>query len=423
MKITIVGGGYVGLVSGACFAKTGHDVTIVDVDSSKVGMINSKKPPIYEKGLEEILNETAGKNLCASTGYDSVADSDVSMICVGTPQGEDGSANLAYIKQAASSIGKELKKSLGYRVVAVKSTVPPGTTENFVRPEVLRASGKSVDDIGFAMNPEFLREGIAVFDFMNPDRIVVGSDTEKAGEIIEKLYSCINGDVIHTKTTAAEMIKYTSNAFLATKISFSNEIGNICKALGVDVYEVMKGVGMDHRISPYFLNAGAGFGGSCFPKDVSAIASIAEGMGLDPVLLKSVLKINDAQPLRIVEILENRAGSLKNKKITVLGLAFKDNTDDIRDSRSTPVIGALLSRGAHVSAYDPMASGSMKKIYPEIEYCNSPSDALRDSDGCLVMTEWPEFSELDKEFSLMKSQIVIEGRRILSVEDREGICW
>ncbi|MBN2733728.1 MAG: UDP-glucose/GDP-mannose dehydrogenase family protein [Methanomicrobiaceae archaeon] len=424
MRITVVGGGYVGLVSAACFADTGHFVTIVDTDPVKVDMINSKKPPIYEKGLLDILKRTVGKNLSASTEYESVTDSDISLICVGTPPGEDGSANLEYIRAAASSIGTIIGKTTGrYHVVAVKSTVPPGTTENIVKPYVLKSSKKTDDDIGFVMNPEFLREGLAVYDFMNPDRIVIGSKSRKAADIAEKLYSGIKGEILHTETTAAEMIKYTSNAFLATKISFSNEIGNICKILGIDVYDVMKGVGMDHRISPFFLNAGAGFGGSCFPKDVSALVSLAKSKGINPVLLNSVLDVNENQPLKMVEILEKRTGPLKNKKIAVLGLAFKDNTDDIRDSRSIPVICALLKKGAQVSAYDPMATNTMRKVYPDVEYCSSSSDALCDADGCLIMTEWPEFSELNDEFNLMKSKVIIEGRRILSINEREGICW
>ena len=424
MRITIVGGGYVGLVSAACFAETGHYVTVVDTDSEKVDMINSKKAPIYEKGLLDILTRTVGINLSASTKYDSVSDSDISFICVGTPPGKDGSANLEYIKSAASSIGKEIGKSRGrYHVVAVKSTVPPGTTENIVRPCVLESSKKTDDEVGFVMNPEFLREGLAVYDFLNPDRIVIGSKSRKAAEIVEKLYSGIKGEILHTETTAAEMIKYTSNAFLATKISFSNEIGNICKNLDIDVYDVMKGVGMDHRISPYFLNAGAGFGGSCFPKDVSALVALAELKEVSPVILRAVLEVNENQPVRIVEILEKRAGSLKDKKIAVLGLAFKDNTDDIRDSRSIPVIDALLKKGARVFAYDPMAEDAMRSVCSDIDYCKNPSDALCDADGCLVMTEWPEFSELNDEFNLMKSRIIIEGRRILSIDDKEGICW
>jgi UDPglucose 6-dehydrogenase len=229
--------------------------------------------------------------------------------------------------------------------------------------------------------------------------------------------------VVCTGLAAAEMINYTSNAFLATKISFSNEIGNICKHLGIDVYDVMKGVGLDQRIGPQFLNAGAGFGGSCFPKDVSALVSLAKDIGETPVLLQSVLDVNEQQPHRMVALLERRLGNLSGKRIAVLGLAFKDNTDDIRDSRAIPVIHELLEKGASVAAYDPMAMPHMQRVFPSITYGSSASDVLRGADGCLVMTEWPEFTSLDREFDGMKKRIIIEGRRILSYEGKEGICW
>ncbi len=252
---------------------------------------------------------------------------------------------------------------------------------------------------------------------------MVGCSDSKAGDFFVDVYKGLEAPLIRTSLTAAEMIKYTSNAFLATKISFSNEIGNICKGLGIDVYEVMKGVGLDHRINPHFLNAGAGFGGSCFPKDVSALIHIAENIGEDPVLLKSVMEINDRQPNRMIELLEKRVGDLRGKRIAVIGLAFKDGTDDARESRSIPVIMELKRRGAIVAAYDPKACPSMSKIIPDIFYYTDPSDALKMADACLVMTEWPEFGLLDKEFDLMCSKIVIEGRRILSCKDAEGICW
>ena len=262
MKITIIGGGYVGLVTGACFADIGHDVTIIEVDPAKVGMINEKRAPIFEPGLEKILSQTIGKNLRASLSYDSVSASDLTFICVGTPPNEDGSANLTYIESASRSIGKALQNAAGYHVVVVKSTVPPGTTETVVLPAVLTSAHKTEDGIGFAMNPEFLREGRAIEDFRQPDRIVIGSNQSRASDRVAEVYRSFSAPLVRTSLAAAEMIKYTSNAFLATKISFSNEIGNICKELGIDVYEVMKGVGLDQRIGPRFLDAGAGFGGS-----------------------------------------------------------------------------------------------------------------------------------------------------------------
>ena len=423
MKISVVGAGYVGLVTGACFAELGHTVTIINRGSEKVHAINAKKPPIYEEGLEDLLVRHVGTHLCASTSYDSVPISDLTFICVGTPPNDDGSANLSSLEAASKSIGLALKSAGNYHVIVVKSTVPPGTTENIVLPIVLRESGKSEDETGFAMNPEFLREGRAVADFMHPDRIVIGSRDPRSGDAVAEAYKGVSAPIIRTGTAAAEMIKYTSNAFLATKISFSNEIGNICKKLGIDVYEVMKGVGLDQRIGPHFLNAGAGYGGSCLPKDVSTFISFIEKTCEDPILLRAVAEVNDRQPGRLVNLLKAHFGNLNKKQIAVLGLAFKDNTDDIRDSCAIPVIKELLDSGALVNAYDPMACTAMKKIFPSLNYCRSAEEALEGADGCLVMTEWPEFSELDREFDRMRHKVVIEGRRILSIPDRQGICW
>lgn len=423
MKISVVGGGYVGLVSSVCFVELGHSVNLVEIDEERVEAINSGRPPIYEKGLEDLLSRHAGRNLRASTGYDEISNSKITFICVGTPPGPDGGADLSMIEVASRSIGGSLQDEEEYHVVAVKSTVPPGTTEKFVVPAVMRESGRSFEEIGFVMNPEFLREGLAVQDFMHPDRIVIGSSDTKAGGLVESVYSGLDAPIVRTGLTAAEMIKYASNAMLATKISFSNEIGNTCKRLGIDVYEVMRGVGVDHRISPHFLDAGAGFGGSCFPKDVMALIRLAKGLGEDPVLLKSVIEVNERQPLRMVELLERRIGDLHGKRIAVLGLAFKNGTDDVRESRTIPVILELKRKEAEVVAYDPLAESSMRKIIPDIVYCGSASEALTMADACLIMTEWEEFKRLDEEFDLMRSKVVIEGRRILSCEDVEGICW
>lgn len=423
MKISIVGGGYVGLVTGTCFAQLGHDVTVIDLNTEKVRAINNGQPPLHEIGLEDLLKQNAGKKLHASTSFATIASADIIFISVGTPPKPNGSADLSSIKMASYSIGNALINNSSYCCVVVKSTVPPGTTEKIVRPEILKISGKSENEVGFVMNPEFLREGRAVEDFMHPDRIVIGTNDLRARKHVAKVYQGIFAPVLHTSISAAEMIKYTSNAFLATKISFSNEIGNICKNLGIDVYEVMKGVGYDHRIGQLFLNAGVGFGGSCFPKDVSALVSLARDIGENPILLQSVLTVNEQQPPRMIALLEKNLGSVKSKRITVLGLAFKDNTDDIRDSRAIPVIRELLQKGAHISAYDPMAGSNMKWIFPEIEYCSCAADALANSDGCLVMTEWPEFSRLDKEFDLMTHKIIIEGRRILTRKGVDGLCW
>lgn len=411
------------MVSSACFAELGHSVDLIEIDEGKVEAINSGKPPIYEKGLEELLSKHAGCGLRASTGYENVHDTCLSFICVGTPSGPDGSADLSMVETASRSIGESLQERLGYHVVVVKSTVPPGTTQNLVMPTVLKHSGFIEKELGFAMNPEFLREGLAVHDFMHPDRIVIGSSEAKARDLVESAYEGLNAPIVEVGLCAAEMTKYASNALLATKISFSNEIGNICKKLSIDVYEVMRGVGMDHRISPHFLNAGAGFGGSCFPKDVMAMIRLGEGLGEDPVLLKSVMEVNELQPIKMVELLEKRIGSLLGKEIAILGLAFKNDTDDVRDSRALPVIKELLRKGALIRAYDPLAVSNMRGIIPDIKYCESATGALKNADGCLIMTEWPEFGDLDREFDLMKKRVIIEGRNILLCEDAEGICW
>ncbi len=422
MNVTIIGGGYVGLVTGACLSTLNHNVTIVEIFPEKVDAINKAIPPIYEEGLEDILKEHIGKNLTASTEYTSVQQADAVFIAVGTPPNPDGSANLTYIKQAAENIADELAKAhTEYPVIIVKSTVPPKTTKDIV----CKTIREKLPDLAFGccMNPEFLREGRAVFDFMNPDRIVIGSTDPRAAEIMHNLYAGINAPILDVDSTAAEMIKYSSNALLAAKISFANEIGNLCKKLGVDVYEVMKGVGMDTRVSPKFLNAGAGFGGSCFPKDVSALADISRKENLEPIFLDAVLKVNDLQPLRMISLLEEKIGTISGKRIAVLGLAFKDNTDDIRESRSIPVLEKLLALGAKPVCYDPMAAEAMKKLIPSAEYVLTAADALKDADGCLVMTEWPEFSKLESEFDLMKTRAVIDGRHIVSIPDAEGICW
>lgn len=423
MRISVIGGGYVGLVSSASFAELGHNVSIIEIDKYKIETINSGRAPIYEKGLDDLLSKHAGRNLKATDSYDMVADSDLSFICVGTPPGPDGGADLSMVASASRSIGRNLRDKEGYHVVVVKSTVPPCTTEKLVVATVLEEVGCRSDDIGFAMNPEFLREGMAVYDFMHPDRIVIGSSEEEAGDLVESAYSGIDSPVHRVGIKAAEMIKYASNAMLATKISFSNEIGNICKDLGIDVYEVMRGVGLDHRISPHFLNAGAGFGGSCLPKDVSALIRLAESLGEDPILLKSVIEVNERQPVRLVDLLEKRVGDLGGKEIAVLGLSFKNDTDDVRDSRAIEVILDLKEKGATVKAYDPLAIPNAKRVVSDIRYCRSAAEALEGSDACLILTEWPEFGALDEEFELMKSRVILEGRRILSCKDAEGICW
>ena len=421
MNVSIIGTGYVGTVTGACLAELGHDVICVDIDQQKVDWINAGIAPIHEPGLSELLKKHAGIRLRATTDYnDAISNSDVTFICVGTPSGEDGRIDLSIVRSASKSIGKALSDKRSYHVVVVKSTVVPETTEKVVAPLVRG------ENVGIAMNPEFLREGKAVYDFMNPDKIVVGGDP-RAVEMVASLYEGIPCEITRTDTRTAEMIKYANNSFLAAKISFANEIGNICKKLGIDVYDVMSAIGKDFRISEHFLNAGAGFGGSCFPKDVRALIGKAEELGYDPMLLNAVIEVNEEQPMRMVKLLVEHIGDLRNRRIAVLGLAFKNDTDDIRESRSIPVITELLNLGAQVSAYDPLAELNMRKIFPEIDYCESALDALNGADACLIMTEWDEFRSLDKEFDAMKNLVVIDGRRVVSLDHGrgiyEGICW
>lgn len=422
-QISVIGGGYVGLVTAACLADLGHMVTLIDIDEEKIRAINAARSPIAESGLNELLAKNLGENLTASSDYESVKRSYLSIICVNTPVTQTGSADLSSIEAACLSLGHALRCNSGDHVVVTKSTVPPGTTESLVQPLVLRTSGRSSKNTIFLSNPEFLREGSAISDFMSPDRIIVGSNNDASREIISWLYAGISAPVMFTSAKTAEMSKYVANAFLATKISFSNEIGNVCKRLGIDVYEVMQCVGMDHRISPHFFNAGVGFGGACFPKDIRALISLTEESGETSRLLQAVMDINQTQPYRVVHLLESEFGDMAGKRIALLGLAFKAATDDIRESRAIPIIQALLEKGAVLVGYDPLAMENLKKLFPEIEYAKSPSDALQGADACVVLTECPEFAALDGEFDQMNTRMIIEGRRILQVKEKQGICW
>jgi len=435
MNVAIIGTGYVGTVTGACFAELGHNVVCVDVDTAKVDQINAGIPPIHEPGIPALLKKHVGKRLRAIDDYnDAILKSEVTFICVGTPSGDDGRIDLSIVHSASKSIGKALAERgadarYAYHVVVVKSTVVPGTTDDVVAPLIRENArygeyGGDEGVVGVAMNPEFLREGKAVHDFMNPDKIVIGGDM-RAVDTVSGLYGNILCEITRTDTKTAEMIKYANNSFLATKISFANEIGNICKKLGIDVYEVMSAIGKDFRIEGQFLNAGAGFGGSCFPKDVKALIGRAGELGYDPLLLNAVIRINEEQPMYMIELLANRIGDVCNRRIAVLGLSFKNETDDIRESRSIPVIRELLNRGATVAAYDPLASANMREVFPDVLYCDSAKDALEGADACMIMTEWAEFGSLDQEFDAMRAVVVIDGRRMVSLDRGvyEGICW
>lgn len=421
MNISIIGTGYVGLVTGTCFAKLGNRVICVDIDKKKVQLINDGISPIYEEGLDDVLAENKN-NIEATTDYENaVNNSDVTFICVGTPSESDGGIDLSFVKDATIVIAKQLKKKDGWHLVVMKSTVLPGTTKDVVLPLLEKHSGKKAgQDFGLAMNPEFLKEGVAVNDFLKPDRIVIGFYDEGSRDMLREIYKDFSCPIVETTLSAAEMIKYASNAFLATKISFINEIGNMCKKLDIDAYEVADGVGLDKRIGRAFLDSGIGWGGSCFPKDLDALIVWAKKNGEIPRIIESVVEVNELQPLKLVEILKKHIPSLKGKTIGVLGLAFKPDTDDIRESKAIPIVGELLKQGAQVKAYDPKATENFKELYPQIEYCSSADEVLQ-SDAILITTKWDEFKTLN-----YNGKVVIDGRKLDEAKTAkiyEGVCW
>ena len=442
MKVSVAGTGYVGLVSGVCLAEKGHQVTCIDIDQAKVDKINQGIPPIYEDGLEDLLKKNIQKTLTATTDLkQAVLDTDLSLIAVGTPFDGD-EIDLRYIKAVAQQIGEVLKDKPTYHMVVVKSTVVPGTTDEVVLPILEAASGKKAGvDFGVGMNPEFLKEGEAIKDFMDPDRIVYGGIDAKSIQALEELYSVFpNVDKLGTNCRTAEMIKYTANSLLATMISFSNEIGNLCAAVGnVDVTEVMKGVHLDKRLTPIledgrriipsfttYLEAGCGFGGSCFPKDVKALISYGAKLGNPLELLDSVIDINKNQPQRMIDLLKKHIPDLQGVTVAVLGLAFKPGTDDIRESPSLPVITALLDAGAIVQAYDPIATHEAQKVFGDrIVFCESLSQVIAGVRAVLLMTRWPVFKEIPALLSnLADPPLLVDGRRMLdkaSVPNYEGI--
>ncbi len=422
VDISVIGSGYVGIVTGLGFAELGNRVIFVDIDTKKVEAINNSTPPVFEPHIEDLMKRNRGRYHATDNYDEAILNSQITFICVGTPSNHDGSINLDYVKSAAKNVGKVLEEKDRFHVVVVKSTVVPGTTEDVIKPILEQNSNKEAFyDFGLAVNPEFLREGSAVDDFFNPDRIVVGVKDENSKNILNKLYSSFNCPKLFVDLKTAEMIKYASNAFLATKISFANEIGNICKKLGIDTYEVFRGVGLDHRINPSFFRAGIGFGGSCFPKDIRALISKAEELGENPEILKSVMRLNEEQPLRLVRILKKYVPDLKNMTIGVLGLAFKPDTDDVRESRAIPIIEKLIEEGAKVIAYDPVANENFKEIFPHIEYTANVEEVLN-AEAILILTEWEEFEKLE-----YTGKIVIDGRRIEKAKKEakiyEGVCW
>lgn len=422
MRVSIIGTGYVGVVTGACLAELGNYVTCIDVVKEKVDAINAGKTPIFEPGLEELIakNLEAGRLRATLELAKAVEESEVTFICVGTPPNEDGSSDLSFIRKAAEGIGKAIAGKTEYHVVVVKSTVPPGTSESMI-PILEKESGKKAGEgFGVAMNPEFLREGNAVKDFMEPDRVVIGGLGEKDVGIVAKLYAPFEGKRVVMKTSlrTAEMIKYASNSFLATKISFINEIANVCEKLEIDVLDVAKGIGLDSRIGPKFLNAGLGYGGSCFPKDVDSLRHVAKQNGYVTELLDCVTEVNKKQAKKAIDYLKKALGSLNGKKIAVLGIAFKPDTDDIREAPALRIIEWLKQEKAVVVAFDPEAMENAKKMLGGVEYAGDVYSCVNSADAMLVVTEWKQFGEIDlqKAKKLMKQAIIVDGRRVIDAK-------
>jgi UDPglucose 6-dehydrogenase len=405
--IGVVGTGYVGLVSAVCFAHLGHDVVCMDVDEAKIARLERGEVPIYEPGLEKLVADNAAR-LSFTTSYDVVLDScSILFIAVDTPPSPSGDADLSRVQHAV----REIAARGGERVLVMKSTVPVGTGEKVMADlEALGAAG-----ITYASNPEFLREGAAIQDFLEPDRIVIGAFREEDAVAVERLYRGIDTDVVRTSVPTAEMVKYASNAFLATKISFINEIANVCEQVGADVKTVAHGMGLDHRIGPHFLQAGIGYGGSCFPKDVQALKQLAGNSGYHFQLLNAVIEVNALQKRRVVGKLKDRLGGLRGATVALLGLTFKPNTDDLREAASIVLAGRLIHEGVAVKAYDPMLDAGAHPLFPGVEVCAGPLDALEGADAAVLVTEWPEFARLDltAAAAVMARPLLIDGRNFV----------
>jgi UDPglucose 6-dehydrogenase len=427
-SISVVGAGYVGLCTAVGFASKGYNVIACDIDEEKMNRINNGIPPFHEPGLEERLSQSIKSGLFKGIvgQFDTViSQTDLTFVAVGTPSRPDGSIDLKFIESAAHELGHALKLKDSYHVIIIKSTVVPGTTQNTVKPVLERESQKVIGkDFGLCMNPEFLRQGSAFQDTINADRVVIGSTDAHSGDVLEDLYRSFYSEgmpaLLRTSLSTAELIKYASNAMLATKISFINTIANICeKVPGADVKVVAKAMGLDKRIGSLFLDAGLGYGGSCFPKDVKALIACSKSLGYDPELLDSVESVNKTQPLKAVEFCREHLKDLERKYIAILGLAFKPDTDDMREARVIPIINQLLKEGANVTAYDPVAEPVAQTIFSDrIHYAKSALECLKDADACILVTEWEEFKKLTPEDFLknMKQPILIDGRRIYNPE-------
>ncbi|MCY7345709.1 MAG: UDP-glucose/GDP-mannose dehydrogenase family protein [Pyrinomonadaceae bacterium] len=419
MHIAVIGTGYVGLVTGACFAEFGVEVTCVDVDVNKIDRLNQGIIPIYEPGLDQIVekNSKAGRLHFTTDIKSAVEQALVIFLAVGTPPKPNGSPDMSFYQSAAQSIAESMN---GYKVLVTKSTVPVGTGK-WLR-EFVTEHQAIKTNFGVASNPEFLREGAAIADFMRPDRVVIGSNEEDAVAIMKDLYRplyLIETPVVITSLEAAELIKYAANAFLATKITFINEIANLCDAIGCDVHDVARGMGMDKRIGTKFLHPGPGYGGSCFPKDTRALTTVADQFGVETLIVDSVIEANERQRLAMIPKIEKLVGDLKDKRIGVLGLSFKPETDDMRESPATDIIRELQKRGAVVRAFDPVAMDEAKHLLPDIEYATDEYNAIEGADALIFLTEWNQFRALDMEKvkKLLKSPKIADLRNIYEPGD------
>ncbi|MBU1945961.1 MAG: UDP-glucose/GDP-mannose dehydrogenase family protein [Nanoarchaeota archaeon] len=414
MKIAVIGTGYVGLTVGTCLANLGNEVMCVDVDSVKIDNLNKGIIPIYEPGLKELVDRNVKEKrlfFTISVG-EAIQKSDVVFIAVGTPQKEDNRADLSYVENVAKDIGKYINS---YKVIVDKSTVPVGTADRVK--EIISENQEKKIDFDVVSNPEFLREGKAIKDFFNPDRVVIGVDSDKAKKVMTSLYKPLertDKPIIFTDIKSAELIKYASNAFLTTKISFINELSHLAEKVGADIKSVAKGMGLDSRIGVRFLQAGVGYGGSCFPKDARALIETMKENKCSTSVLDAVESVNEAQKLSIISKIKKLLGNLNNKKIAIWGLSFKPNTDDIREAPSVTIISELQKEGAKIRVFDPVAMNEAKKILKNVEYGEDSFDALIGCDALVIVTEWDEFRELDKEKmkKMLKQPNIIDGRNI-----------
>jgi UDPglucose 6-dehydrogenase len=428
-KISVLGIGYVGLCTAVGFASKGYNVIASTHDAEKADKINKGIPPFYEPNLQNLLEETVkvGTLKClVNQTEEAVRETSITFNAVGTPSRKDGSIDLQFIETSSRDIGKALAKKNSYHVVVVKSTVVPGTSQDVVKPIIEKESEKKCgSDFGLCMNPEFLRQGSAFEDTLHTDRIVIGEFDKKSGDVLDGIYRDFYGEklppIIRTTLSTAELIKYASNSLLATKISYINSIANLCEKIpGADIKVVSLAMGLDKRIGPLFLNAGLGYGGSCFPKDVKAIIAHSNSLGYRLELLESVESVNKTQPLKAVQFCEELLGSLKGKQVAVLGLAFKADTDDMREARAIPIIDNLIAKGANVTAYDPVAMPTAEKIFgSKIRFAVSVMECLRNADCCILVTEWDEFKRLkpDDFIKNMRRPILVDGRRIYDPEE------